>query len=331
MRGLCSNCQKETILELVTKEQVITVRKEPIKVGLRLRRCGECGDEVLDPEAIQDPFDLAYKEYRKRHGLLQPEEIRDWRKARGLTQIELARLIGLGVATLNRYENGSLQDASHDRLLRLAMDPSNLLKFVERSEDALGEARREALLQSLRTEQADSCTLENAIVISLANYEADEYSGYRKFDLQRFYNAVLFLCKEGVVKTKLNKLLFYADFRHFKRFTLSITGARYAHIPFGPAPDNYALYYAAMRSLHLIDFHEEEYPGGYVGEVIRAEKVPDLNMFDSHELLTLASVKADFEKCTATEISTFAHQEQGYEETENGELISYEYALQLKH
>ena len=82
LRGLCSNCEKETNLDLVTKEQVITVRKEPIKVAVALRRCAECGDEVLDPEAVQDPFDLAYREYRKRHGLLQPEEIRNLRKAR---------------------------------------------------------------------------------------------------------------------------------------------------------------------------------------------------------------------------------------------------------
>jgi putative zinc finger/helix-turn-helix YgiT family protein len=331
VRGICSNCEKEATLELVTKEQVITVRKEPIKVNLSLRRCGECGDEVLDPAAIQDPFDLAYREYRKRHGLLQPEEIRDWRNARGLTQVELARLIGLGAATLNRYENGSLQDVSHDRLLRLAMDPSNLLKFVERSEGTLAEPKREALLRSLRAAQADTCTLENAIMVSVANYEADEYSGYKKLDLPRFYNAVLFFCKEGIVKTKLNKLLFYADFRHFKKSTLSITGARYAHLPHGPTPDNFEWYYAAMRSLRLIDFIEEQYPGGYVGEVIRAEKDADLNMFDSHELLTLASVMTDFEKYTAVQMKALSHQEPGYEETENGELISYEYALQLKH
>jgi len=310
VRGLCSNCEKETTLEPMTEEQEITVRKEPIKVGLKLYRCSECGDEVLDIKEAQDPFDLAYREYRRRHGLLQPEEIREWRKARGLTQNELAGLVGLGAATLTRYENGSLQDASHDKLLRLAMDPSNLLKFVEGSEGVLPETKREALMRVLRSEQADSCNLENAIVVSVANYEADEYSGYRTLDLPKFYNAVLFLCKDGVVKTKLNKLLFYADFRHFKKHTLSITGARYARIPFGPAPNDY---------------------NGYVGEVIKAEQNPDLNLFDGQELLTLASVKTDFEKHTATYVTRISHEELGYQETENGGLISYEYALRLKH
>ena len=64
--------------------------------------------------------------------------------------------------------------------------------------------------------------------------------------LAKLFNAILFFCKGRVLKTKLNKLLFYADFKHFKEYAVSITGARYARIPFGPAPDKYAFYFATL-------------------------------------------------------------------------------------
>lgn len=327
--ALCSNCEKVTILESVTKKQVIVVRKEPIEVDIQMRRCAGCGDEVFDPEGAPDPLNLAYREYRQRHGMLQPEEIRNWRRSLRLTQAELANLVGLGGATVQRYENGSLQDTSHDTLLKLAMDPPTLFRFVERSQGILPEAKRERLLQSLGAEQAN-CTLETTVA-SMGNDKADEYNGYRKLDMQKLYNAVLFFCREeGVVKTKLNKLLFYADFRHFKKTTLSITGAKYAHIPFGPAPHNYELYYAVMASLGLIGFREVEYPGGMMGELIEGRQDPDLNVFDSEELLALASVKANFQTWSASEITRYSHQEQGYEETQDGKLISYEYACNLE-
>ncbi len=329
-RGLCSNCEKETEIELVTKEQVINVRKEPIKVLIEVQECTECGDEIINPEAAPDPLAIAYGEYRKRHSLLRPEDIKHWRKQHGLTQVEAAHLLRLGSATLNRYENGSLQDLSHDTLIRFAMNDSNLQKLVEQNSDALTEERRKSLLQSLDEKQNGYCTIENAILTSIANYEPDVYSGYRRLDLTKFYNAVLFFCKEGVVKTKLNKLLFYSDFRHFKEQALSITGMKYAHLPYGPTPNDYELFYATMRSLGLIEFVETTYTPDIVGDSIKSTKEPDLNTFEPSELKALATVKMEFEKLNAKGITDLSHQEKGYVETKIGELISYSYADNLK-
>lgn len=43
----------------------------------------------------------------------------------------------------------------------------------------------------------------------------------------------------GTFKTKLNKLLWYSDFLHYHRNAVSISGATYHHLPFGPVPDHY--------------------------------------------------------------------------------------------
>jgi len=116
--GLCTNCEKESEFDHVIRSKSFKVRGEDITVEIVLSRCTQCGDEVLDP-AFNDPFELAYKEYRRKHALLQPQEISSWRKAHHLSQAELARLLGFGIATLNRYENGSLQNESHESSLDL--------------------------------------------------------------------------------------------------------------------------------------------------------------------------------------------------------------------
>lgn len=336
VRGPCSNCEKETRLELVTKEEVIRVRNKPIRIELQYLKCVECGDEVFDPGLNVDPFSLAYRKYRKEYGFLQPEEIREWRKANKLTQGELAKLLGVGGVTISRYENGALQDPSHEKLLRLAMNPSNLLQLVGESEGVFTESKKRRLMEGLEQIQAGGNSIDSTIMVSLGNYEPNEYSGYRKLDLEKLYSAILFFCREGVLKTKLNKLLFYADFKHYKGYAISITGARYAHIPFGPAPDNYEIYYGALSSQKAIEFIEETYPakrGGepVVGEIIKAVKKPDLSLFAASELRIMASVQEDFEKHNAREITDFSHKEVGYQETEDGGTVSYDYAKKLNY
>jgi transcriptional regulator with XRE-family HTH domain len=278
----------------------------------------------------RDPFDLAYIEYRKKHSLLQPEEIVDWRKTHHLTQGEFAKLLGIGIATLNRYENGSLQNESHENLLRLAMNPSNLLKLIEKSEGVFSETKKKKLLEALRKSEEIISSLDD-VLISLGDTEKNSLNGFRKLDLAKLHNAVLFFSRDGVLKSKLNKLLFYADCKYFKEYTLSITGLRYAHLPYGPVPEYYASHYASMLSTGIVEFMEEQYPNGYVGELIKAVKEPDLNIFSPSELRIMASVLEDFKKYTATEIQNSSHKEKGYQLTKNGEIISYEYAKELNY
>ena len=57
--------------------------------------------------------------------MLQPEDIREFRRRQGLSQKELSDPLGWGAVTLSRYENDALQSEAHERALRLAMQPRN--------------------------------------------------------------------------------------------------------------------------------------------------------------------------------------------------------------
>lgn len=52
-----------------------------------------------------------------------------------------------------------------------------------------------------------------------------------------------------IFPTKLNKLMFYCDFCHYREFGLSISGLTYRALNFGPVPDHYATIYDNVPGL----------------------------------------------------------------------------------
>lgn len=330
MKGICPNCEKKTSLELIRTTEGIDVRGEKIEVEITYYRCLDCGEEFEDPRSNDDPLDKAYREYRRRHSMTQPEEIKSLRKRYGLTQSEMSKLLGWGAVTLSRYENGALQDATHEKTLRLAMEPQNLSKLIEESPGALSEEKRSHLLEELWVAEQKSYSFSKIYEERFGRYRPDVFSGYKSLDLAKLCNAILYLAMEGVLKTVLNKLLFYSDFKHFKNFAVSITGSRFAKITFGPAPDKWRFYLTSLIEEGALEVEEIFYDEDVTGEKLTSEKKPDLSIFSEEELVTLASVKRHFKGWTAKRITDFSHDEKGYKETEVGQPISYDYAEELQ-
>ena len=161
-------------------------------------------------------------------------------------------------------------------------------------------------------------------------YSPDIISGFKELNLNKLFQAIIFFCVGGVLKTKLCKLLFYADFKHYKNYASSITGVRYVHLKFGPVPDRYGYYFATLENEEKAISADEVIYGEYIGEMFYADKDPDLSIFSNSEIKTLIAVKEYFENFGAGEIKTFSHKESGYKETYDGQIISYAYAEDLQ-
>jgi len=329
MNGFCPNCEKESQLLLVRKPEEFNIRGEVIFVEVEYYQCLECGEEFEVLKSDFDPYEIAYKEYRTRKGLLQPQEIREFRVKHGLTQKEFSGLIGLGIATVNRYENGALQTEAHDRVMKLAMDPGYFMNLITKSQGVLEDTKKQKIINHL-AEETEVSWLEVTKGI-YGSYNADVFSGYKRFELEKFFEAIKYFCsRERVFKTKLMKLLFYADFDHFKKYAVSITGTRYARLPYGPVPDQFERWLVALTSDDNGIRKEEDWNKDYPGEVFISNTSPDLSVFSPSELRVLAAVKEFFQNYSAKRLSDFSHNEKGYQETENAHLISYNYAGQLQ-
>jgi putative zinc finger/helix-turn-helix YgiT family protein len=330
MNTFCPNCEKETEIDFIEKIEEIDIRGELIPVNLKYYKCKECGEDFEIPSPDYDPLDLAYREYRSRKGMMQPEEIKKYRKELGLTQKEFSQILGLGIATLNRYENGSLQSDAHDRIIHFYIEPSNMLKLLEDKPELLPDSTRNRVIQFLKEKNCNNGDLLEEAIERFGNYSPSLISGYIRFDVNKLFQSIKYFCyKDRVVKTKLMKLLFYADFKHFKDNGVSISGTRYAHAYHGPVPDQFETWIAALSEWENQITIEEQAFGDFVGEVYISGE-PDWSLFSAGELASLSFVKAKFQGFNAKQIREFSHNEKGYKATKDGEIISYQYAEQLQ-
>lgn len=328
MTGFCPFCEKDTEGIRIQRVEELNIKGEAIAVEVDVYRCLECGQEFDNPDSKYDPLVLAYREYRRRKGMVQPEQIRSFREQYELTQRELNDLLGFGGATISRYENGALQDDAHDMVLRLALDVQNFIQIVERKETVLGEERKKRILQHLKTDLHQN---ELLTCYQRTSGPASIYNGYRVLDIQKVICLVkVFVSGAKVYKTKLNKLLFYVDFKYFKDHAVSITGLSYAHLPYGPVPDNYELLYQVIlehdSTLHL----EEDVSLDTMAEYFVCEGQSEQGVLSLEELETALKVKKYFYNFTSKKITYFSHEEKGYQETKNGDMISYDFSKSLR-
>src|SRR5581483_3806752 len=116
----CGHC-RERAVQLMTSSYTTDIshdgRTYTVTIpDLELGRCERCGEMVL-PGAASERITATF---RQQLGYLTPEQVREKRKSLGLTQKELAKLIGSADAALSRLETGTqIQSRAMDRLLRL--------------------------------------------------------------------------------------------------------------------------------------------------------------------------------------------------------------------
>jgi len=118
----CGKCGQKK-MQLATVAYATTIehdgRAYRVEIpALTVPRCGNCQAISIDDEADQQ----ISAAFRREARLLTPEEIREGREKLGLTQKEFANLLGVGEATISRWETGAqIQQRAMDRFLRVCL------------------------------------------------------------------------------------------------------------------------------------------------------------------------------------------------------------------
>lgn len=98
--------------------------------------CPNCGYTTIPGSAMPEYMRLVADAYRKKVGLLTSLEIRSRRKLLGMSQDDFADYLGVGKASVRRWELGQVQEQAMDNLMRLKTDidaaRANYLLVAER-------------------------------------------------------------------------------------------------------------------------------------------------------------------------------------------------------
>lgn len=146
-------------------------------------------------------------------------------------------------------------------------------------------------------------------------------------DDRKFRELILFVAREteddrSCGATKLNKILFYADFRAYEQLGRSITGERYQKLEHGPAPRRMVPVAEAMTSDGCCAWDEQDYFGFSLRKLVPLRE-PDLSLFSAPEIDLARRVVRELAPLNATEVSDLSHRFAGWQATEIGEDIPY--------
>lgn len=331
---VCATCGPVLSTRVEEREEAYPVKGEDTAVRAQVRMCAECGEDIYDRELDAANLRLAYDAYRRNHGIITPDEIRVVRENYGLSQRGLGALLGWGEITIHRYEQGSMPDEAHNLVLCFIQDPLNMQRMEREKGHRLSAAARRRLadrLDELFNKQVPERVME-LLARSTSRKKPSIYTGFREFMPSALMEMIVFYAAQpgGVLKTKLNKLLWYADFLHYRRYSVSISGATYVHLPYGPVPDQYELYLSSMYAEGSLLHTEKDFGSNIVGENLEAARAPTLDTLPATAPTVLEATYARFADVSSKEISRISHDEEGYINTQQGEPISYKYAETLK-
>src|SRR5947208_1520217 len=131
----------------------------------------------------------------------------------------------------------AIKGVYEERFETLSEDLGELLTSPSTDESFLFRRYLEETLESVQVFDAreeDQSELSHGEPLTVFN-------GFRPFSPERLTAMMGYIASKGtdVYKTKLNKLLFYADFTNYYLHGHSISGSSYVHLPYGPVPENY--------------------------------------------------------------------------------------------
>jgi uncharacterized phage-associated protein len=320
-------------MELVREKRELGFRKEAFEVVYHFYRCPDTGEEFVDEYIGDLNLDQVYNAYRAKHKLPFAEEIRSIRHQYDLPATAMSEILGLGVNQYRLYENGDIPSETNARLIQMAANPDEFLRLTELS-DALGGRQKEKLLKKiaeLKTgRRQGNLTGEKA----LGAGRPSEFNGYRSLEPEKAYHMARFFADNmNPLKTALNKLLFYSDFYHFKRFGMGISGLSYRAIQWGPVPSQFDYFFKMAEESGVINLRYEVWDGDKEMVVIDPASETGFreDLFTADELNTLQAVLERLKGAKMKQLVEISHQESAWKENIEGKrLINYKYAFELQ-
>ncbi|GAO27760.1 type II toxin-antitoxin system antitoxin SocA domain-containing protein [Geofilum rubicundum] len=224
-------------MTIVKEWRTMSFRKDKFEVLFHSYKCEDTGEQFEDEAFAQLNFNQLINQYRVKYSIPFSEQIIAIREKYNLSAAKMSEILGFGINGYRQYEGGEVPNQSNAKLIQLAEDPHEFKKLVNycttldqkvrdktcRIIDNLLEEQKKNKFEKQLEEYFFGACLPNAL------------TGYRTPDLRKFSEMVVFFAEKlQPWKTKLNKLLFYADFMMHKQTGFSMSGIQYRALPMGP-------------------------------------------------------------------------------------------------
>lgn len=302
----------------------LAFRKEEFEVVTHYYECEDSGERFSDDRLDELSIVQVHNQYREKYGIPFSEEIKRIREGYGISASKMSEILGLGANSYRLYEAGEMPSVAIGRLIMSIRNPATFIQQVAASVHFLTDKEIKKL--TLAAENQNTAFVAERVFPS-------RFNGYRQPDFAKIAGIIAFfqvLRKISLFKTKLNKLLFYADFNAYRLTGYSITGLEYRAIQFGPVPAQFQKMYVDLSQQEQISIEEQYFGNGAYGDEIKASASFDKALFSDTELKVLDFVARQYGKLATDDIVNLSHKETGWcDNAEQKALINYHYAFEL--
>lgn len=311
-------------------------RKESFEVVYHSYVCEDTEEHFTDDELDTLNITQVHNQYRAKYGIPFVDEIKDMRQRYGLSASKMSEVFGFGTNLYRLYESGEMPSVANGRLIKLAEDPDEFRRLVLLNKEALEEHEyskvQKRLRHSLEHWSKGTVYYERRLI---GCHMPNIYNGFRMPRLKKIAAMVNFFAYHNQpFLTALNKLMFYADFGHYKQHGYAISGSCYQAYQRGPVPENYGAIYNYVVNNGYAEVFEVEFED-YVGEKFGASQLnfgEEQELFSESELAILKKVSSRFLGMTTRRIVDISHEETGWKHNVNDENhINFMYSFELKH
>lgn len=332
----CPLCDKAHEVEERKRFTTITIKGEEITYEERFYFCENSDEDENEFEtgAMTNKNLLnARNVYRIKHGLLTSDEIVAIRESYGLSQVDLARLLGWGEATISRYESKAIQDEAYDTMLRLVKNnPLQALEFLKKNADKFSNTKRKEIHSKI-LEKLDAYGKEYLTRQALEGEyvyfeEPSDSNGFKTLDIDKIEAIISYLAEKmsNLYKVKLMKMLWYSDVLAFIKMGSAMTGMVYRHEAMGALP----IGHYSLMNLEKLNIQEEMNDNYVLMLHIYPSRNMDYSILNNDEKAILDTVIAKFKYYKAKEIVEYMHKEKAYIETVSGDIIPFSLAKEIR-
>lgn len=319
---------------LVTEPRSFEFRGSKFNIIHQHYRCEDTGETFTNTRLDELNLNQVYNQYREKEGIPFQDEIIAYRKQYDIQVTKFSQILGFGVNMYGKYEAGEMPNVSNGRMINVCKDPVIFRNYFTQSiAHRLSAHEKDLILRkidkAIEHKQA-MIDFEMNKLMALGHTERGIYTGFIAPNLEKARQMVLFFAQQcSPFVTKMNKLLFYSDFLHFRSTGFAISGISYQAITRGPVPQRFdGLYYNVSD---LVDFEEVFYDQNISGDQITTKHSFDASMFTPDELKSMEKVAERFKTTTTKTIVDISHDEDAWiDNHENRKLIPYSYAFKLK-
>lgn len=331
----CPICDKVHEVEERRRQAMITMKGEEVTYEEWFYYCAYAEEEEAEFESARmsnENLLNARNAYRKKQGLLTSDDIVAIRESYGLSQVDLARLLGWGEATISRYESKAIQEEAYDVMLRLIRDnPLMALEFLKKNELKFSDGKVKELRARMieKIEESEKEYLARQVFEGeYAAYDIpSDSNGYTKLDIDKIEAIISYLAKEDseLVKMKLMRRLWYSDALSYKKNGYAMTGLVYRHEPMGALPvGHYSL--MNLQGLNV----KEEVSSAYDTVLhIYPDEEMDYSVIGNEEKEILDVVVEKFK--AHKELAEYMKEETVYKHTSVGAVIPFSLVRESKN